>query len=685
LHALLTYIAAHPHAALAIVFLVAFLESVALIGTVIPAAIVMFAAGALIGSGTLDLWTTLGLATMGAILGDGLSYELGRIFSRQIKTWRIFKRYADAFNRAENFIQRHGGKSILFARFLGPLRASVPLVAGIACLPRIRFYLVNIGSAMVWAPVHILPGVLFGASMRIAEAVTARLALLLLIVTALLWFVVWLVRVSARHILPAIKSLRDRALLWAAKRHSWPARLLRFFFDPEKPESEVLLVLALLLLGSGWLFFAILEDVAGQDPLVHVDVAIFNFLQGIRTTTVDHIMVAITALGGVGVLLPLVVVVLIWLLAQRCWRTAGYWLAAAGFYQVVGQLLKYLLARPRPMDLYSGRVVEQFSFPSGHATSSMVIYAFLAFLLSRGQPPLWRNTVTVIATIAITLIGFSRVYLGAHWFSDVAAGFSLGLTWVALLAMVYTHHQVNENLQPRKLAIVVIAALCLLDPWYLKNHFSGDLALYTPKAATQVMSVEQWTNEGWKQVPLQRIEISGDVEEPLPLQWADSAADIARHLSGTGWQPAPEWSAQSALLWLTSDASLKDLPVLPKFSRGRRSKLAFAYFDPGQPMTRIVLRLWRSDIAVHDPVSGNAAPVWYGGLYREEFRRPWHLATLGVTTPLALTPLTFGRWFRDVRWVIRTYSQAGLEQPVFLILPPSTAAPDLPHPQASKQ
>jgi hypothetical protein len=77
LHSFLAHISAHPHVVLLTVFLVAFLESVAIIGTVVPAAIVMFTAGALIGTGALDLWTTLGIATLGAIAGDGLSYELG--------------------------------------------------------------------------------------------------------------------------------------------------------------------------------------------------------------------------------------------------------------------------------------------------------------------------------------------------------------------------------------------------------------------------------------------------------------------------------------------------------------------------------------------------------------------------------------------------------------------------------
>jgi membrane protein DedA with SNARE-associated domain/membrane-associated phospholipid phosphatase len=668
LQAFLAHIGAHPHIVLLSVFLVAFLESVAFIGTVVPAAIVMFTAGALIGAGALDLWITLGAATLGAIAGDGLSYELGRAHSHRIKNWGIVRRYADALARAQHFIQRHGGKSILLARFLAPVRATVPVVAGIACLPRVKFYVVNVASAVLWAAVHILPGVLFGASMRVAEAVTARLAVVLIIIAALLWFVVWLVRIGARFVLPELRSLRDRVLLWAAQRRSLPARMIIYFFDPNRAESQVLLLLALLLLGSAWTFFSILEDVVGRDELVRVDLAVFNFLQSLRTSAIDHIMVAISALGGVYVLLPLAIVVLAWLAVRRCWHTAGYWLAAVGSYEIFVQILKYTLARERPMNLYGHRAIEQFSFPSGHATSSMVVYGFLTFLLSRKQTANVRVAIMATAAILVALIGFSRVYLGAHWLSDVLAGFALGLAWVTLLAAVYTHYGIVEDVQPAKLMIVVAATLLISGSWYIRHHYSADLVMYKPQLEERILAVQQWITSGWRQLPLQRVEISGDVEEPFTLQWADSASGIARSVGSAGWQAAPEWSLQTALVWLIPEVPVKDLPVLPKFNQGSSSKLAFVYFDPRQPMARIVLRLWRSHFFVSDPAGGQALPIWYGAIYREEFRRPFHLLTVAVTVDAGLAPPAL-RWPANIQWLKRTYSESGVQRSVFLVSP----------------
>jgi membrane protein DedA with SNARE-associated domain/membrane-associated phospholipid phosphatase len=632
MQALLATISAHPHVALAVIFITAFLESAAFIGTVIPAGIVMFTGGALIGAGVLDVWLTLGLAFLGAVAGDAVSYELGQHHAERIRASRFVVRHARVFQRAEQFIERYGGKSVLFARFIAPVRAVVPVIAGIARMPRIRFYFLNILSAAIWAPVHVLPGVIFGASMRVAEAVTARLALLLLLVAGVLWAAIRLLRIAIDMVLPKIIIWRDRTVHWARGRNTRSAQLALFFLDPHKPESEVLLALALLLLGSGWLFLGILEDVITQDRLLQVDVAAFHFFQSLRTSVADRAMVALTGLGNVGVLLPLTLLVFAWLLLRRCWHTAAYWVAAVLFSQALVKLLKFTLGRARPFDLYPG-AIEQFSFPSGHATSSIVIYGFLAFLLVRRQTATVRIGISAIAVGVIVLIGLSRLYLGAHWLSDVLGGFSLGLAWIALLAMVYTHYRIDEDLQPQKLTALSAGMLLLFSPWYIGMHLAADSARYAPQNPLTVFSAEQWSQEGWKQLPPRRREIRGTREEALPIHRVDNAADLARSIAQAGWRVAPDWSVRTALLWLTPGTALTELPVLPKFHRGTGSELAFICSAPGQTHARTVLRLWRSDFAVKDAASPAPKPVWYGALYREDFRRPLGLITFYRTVP----------------------------------------------------
>lgn len=256
MHLLVTHIATHPHLALLVVFGVALAESLALIGTLVPAGVVMFSAGALIGAGSLDVWATLAIAALGAVCGDSLSYELGRSGNDRLRSWKAFARYAPLMARGEQFMAQHGGTSILLARFFAPVRAVVPLVAGMTQMPRAKFYAINAASALAWAPAHILPGVLFGASLRMAEAVSARLAVILLLLGALLWLAARLTRAGIRYGLPLMAAGRDRALQWAARRPGALSRLALFLLDPRKPESPLLIALALLLLGGGWAFLA---------------------------------------------------------------------------------------------------------------------------------------------------------------------------------------------------------------------------------------------------------------------------------------------------------------------------------------------------------------------------------------------------------------------------------------------
>ncbi|CDS49822.1 Membrane-associated phospholipid phosphatase [Polaromonas sp. CG9_12] len=475
---------------------------------------------------------------------------------------------------------QHGGTSILLARFFAPVRAVVPLVAGTTQMARAKFYVINAASALAWAPAHILPGVLFGTSLRMAEAVSARLAVILLVLGVLLWLAAKVARIAMRHGVPLLAVGRDRALQWASRRPGALSRLALFLFDPRKPESPLLIALGLLL-GGGWTFFGILQDVAARDPLVLADVAIFNFLQDLRIAEMDRIMVVITGLGGAWVALPLVVAVWAWLAWARCWRTARYWLAVAGFFEVLVQLLKYTLARTRPISLYSG--VADFSFPSGHATSSIVIYGFLAFLLSRKQRSAVQGAIAAVAAVYIALIGFSRLYLGAHWFSDVMAGLSLGLAWVALAAMAYSRRPSPENLHPLGLGLTALLAVMISGPWYMVNYVSSDLARYARQTPAKTFSPAQWLDAGWRELPRQRMEIGGDTEEPLPLQWADSASSLPGHLAAGGLACSARLVGANGLAVADRRCAAQDAARAAQIPPGQQVGIGICGVRPGPP------------------------------------------------------------------------------------------------------
>jgi membrane protein DedA with SNARE-associated domain/membrane-associated phospholipid phosphatase len=603
----------HPTAALALICLVAFAESLAIVGTLVPTAVVMFGAGALVGHGTLQLSWTLGVAAAGAVAGDALSYEVGRHEQDRVRTRPLFRRYADHIGKAERLIARHGAVSIVIARFTGAVRAFVPLLAGFARMPAGKFYAVNVVSALLWAPAHILPGVVFGASLHLAEQASGRLAMLVLLLAALLWGATLLARFTIRTAVPMTRVLRRRVLDAVGARTAWWARFLRLLLDPERPGSEALLAGLFVLLGSMWLFLGIAEDVVSRDPLVTADVSVFTFLQQLRTQPVDRLMVGMTEMGSVGVMLPLILAVAVWLAAQRCWRTAGYWVATAASAEAMVQVLKGTLGRHRPLAIYGG--LEQYSFPSGHATISAVVLAFLAFLLTRGQSMRWRFAVGTTAAVYVTLVGFSRLYLGAHWMSDVLGGFSFGLAAAAISAMVYTQHQVQEPIRPKWIALLAGATIVIAGTVWGWWRAPADIKRYAEAVVPRQTRLDEWATGGFRLLPAARHEFAGERKEPFTLQIACTEPALRDALRRAGWVSAPALSLAAVLRAIAPHPSVAGLPLLPRYDGGRASTIELMQMP--RASARDVIRMWKSEWELADGV-----PIWYGAFYREAQVRP---------------------------------------------------------------
>jgi membrane protein DedA with SNARE-associated domain len=187
--AALRVIHSNQHLAYLFVGLLSFSESLPVVGSIIPGTTMIMAIAALVPSGAIHLWPLLGAAVLGAIGGDGFSYWLGHRYHREIMQIWPLNRYPQILALGEAAVARHGGKSVFIARFAPAIRAIVPLVAGILRMNPVRFYAVNILSAVAWAPAHILPAVLAGASLALFGALAGRLLVLVVLLLLLLWLI----------------------------------------------------------------------------------------------------------------------------------------------------------------------------------------------------------------------------------------------------------------------------------------------------------------------------------------------------------------------------------------------------------------------------------------------------------------------------------------------------------------
>jgi membrane protein DedA with SNARE-associated domain len=155
---LLAFVSAHAGWAIVIMFVTSFGESFAFLSLLFPGTTLLIAAGTLMANGTLPYWPVVTGAIVGAVLGDTVSYWIGRRYGSALGRVWPFSRDPNLLPRGIRYFERHGGKSVFIGRFFGPLRAVIPLAAGVLQMPSGWFWFANVTSALVWAPMLLFVG-----------------------------------------------------------------------------------------------------------------------------------------------------------------------------------------------------------------------------------------------------------------------------------------------------------------------------------------------------------------------------------------------------------------------------------------------------------------------------------------------------------------------------------------------
>ncbi len=212
---LISFVSTHTWLADLTLFLAALLEAVPIVGSVIPGSTIIFALSALVPGGQLQLGWVLLAAIAGALLGDGSAFLLGHREQREIlETWPL-SNYPRLVSQSEAFFNRWGTLAVFFARFVPPIRAFVPITAGALGMTPPMFFAVNIPAVLLWAPAHVLPGVLAVSALhRYAgfaphEGIAKHYWILAVVVGALIVALAsWLIRRrrSGGAIEPAVQS-----------------------------------------------------------------------------------------------------------------------------------------------------------------------------------------------------------------------------------------------------------------------------------------------------------------------------------------------------------------------------------------------------------------------------------------------------------------------------------------------
>ena len=420
-----------------LVFGLALGESAAFIGLFLPGEASVLLGGVLVYEGRASLRLMILCACVGAMIGDSIGYWIGRRFGQTLRDSRVGKIVGrERWDKASAYLRERGGRAVLLGRFIGFLRALIPALAGNAGVPYRTFFPFSVLGGAAWGTTFVLLGVAAGRSFRIVEKWAGRASLILgAIVVVAIGFVILARKVGENR--EAIKARIARFLERPriARIRSRYRRQIDFLlgrFDPNQ-RFGLFLTFGLVIISAGaGVFGSLLQDVLSRDETALFDRPLLNFLVDHRDPAMNNVMRIVTFFGDTGPLLVACVLVGGWAYFRtRQWRwplllsitIAG----AIGLYDVI----KILVERPRP-DIAPLVHPGGFSFPSGHATAAAAVLTALAYVLTRQTS--WKAGVVfwTVALFAATLIGFSRVYLGAHWPTDVMAGLTLGALWTAV-------------------------------------------------------------------------------------------------------------------------------------------------------------------------------------------------------------------------------------------------------------
>lgn len=600
LQILLDWTAAHPYAFNAVVYCTALTESLVVLGLIIPGAAMLFGAGALIATGALPLYPILFWTIAGAITGDVLSFLLGHHYHQRLRVMWPFRRYPDMVNNGVDYFVRHGGKSVFLARFIGPLRPVVPAIAGMMNMSTTRFLVIDVIACLLWAPVYILPGVVFGASLGLAAEVAGRLVVLLVLLAALAWLGFWLAGNLVRFGRPHAISLMQRFLSWS-RNHPHIRPLAGSLFDPDHPEARGLAVLSVLFFITLWMLLLISVQVTQGQLHAGIDALTWHGLERLHTPWADGAMVFIAQFGSYRVLITLLVCGLLWLLLKGHGKAAVHWLATCVCAGLLSWILHVTTRIPPPHAALGG-----YAFPDASVGLAIAVYGFLALLIARELPQQRRWLPYSIAASVVVPLAIARLYLGAASFSDVLAGTCLGMFWVALIGIAYDRHPA-PRLPVRRMLTISTTVLVLAMSWQVRFRYPAELARHEPQVEVQSVRLQDWIESAWQDLPVWRIDLEGRDEQPLNVQWAGELDSLRITLQKRGWTDATRLSAVSAMNWLAPEPDINAMPVLPEVNDGRHQALLLVHPDTGDDAQLQVLRMWPSGHQLE-----NGLPLWVG-------------------------------------------------------------------------
>lgn len=576
------WLADHSILAGLFVFLIAFSESLLIVGLIVPGTLLMFGVGTLVGAGALDFWNTIIIAFFGAIAGDAVSFLIGKHYhDRVVKVWP-FNKHPDYMEKGENFFKKHGGISILIGRFVGPVRPIIPAVAGMMGMSQSYFLFVNILSAAGWAPFYLIPGIVFGSSIALAAAIGTRLVILFLIVLSLIVTIAWLLKAIY---LSALPWYQKNFMEWYTKT-TVSRKLLNLLLDHEIVEKRGALLLSILsfflVVFIGSLFVS-----ANLFGFGIVDEFIYRLALFLQWQDLNEVIYRIDQLFNWSSMLFIYINLLLLTLFFKQYQPFLR-VTIATVFSILSVVFIYyfntVFVQNAAIDLTI--LVEQVRIVC------MLICLFV-FMMLIDEFFVKTKEVILLNLLLLTLLVLlmANVYFSRLPLSDISLLIGVTVMWVTVILWGG-----KNQVSIKYAATFGISSFCILLLFVgLKiPHLEFDKYQQPGKIVErEILDRDLWWNGKWEKLDASRQSLSGESGYKLNVQFDIPLNDLRKTLSKYGWEQANPLGIRNMLLWLSPKATLYELGELPGSHFGQRDVLTLYKSLSEIKTERLRLRIWQ--------------------------------------------------------------------------------------------
>jgi membrane protein DedA with SNARE-associated domain len=601
---------ANPSWALLITFLISLSESLAIIGSLVPGSVTMTAIGILAGSGVMDIGLTFLAATAGAVAGDWVSYALGHTFSDRLTDIWPFKQYPRWLKYGKHYFMRHGGKSVIIGRFVGPLRSIIPVIAGIMRMNHWHFLLANAVSAVGWSILYLIPGVLIGmASSELSTENATRLFVSILVLLIMVWLISqgmsWFIRRMTYLCHLGVHKL----ILWTRHHPNLSSALHKLAPKYTNNTYYATTVSVLTVLSCALLSILITGLVIQGTWIIHINTPIFHFFQSLHTQSFNTIVIVINMALSPLSLLTQIALISLYILYCKDWRLLRYWISIIVICSVVTGVLNHWISLPKPDGFISPKSTP--TYPSPYLTLGTALFSFL---ISYGNACHRTVTLFILKIIWVTLLalaGLASIYLGDNWASSVLAAYVIGSTIGLSHGIFFRQHFFTHSHSNQSQLLLVISAGLLFATTGLSCVLQFKQSSHEHHASLKqfILRYDTWWNQNKPLLPMYAKNRIGRKIGVFNIQYLGDLSAIEHALLAYGWKKQPVSFFHTLLLRASGKQSTKGLPLMGQLYVNKPPSLMMTYSSPIDHSTYIV-RLWRSNYHLqHYP-----QPIWLGSL-----------------------------------------------------------------------